>query len=368
MRMSHFAVSTGLAAVLLGSYAMNYCSAEACRRAAVNAITCNNGDGPARLVADQRTTMPGDQKMQAPAMAMMTKPSLNIVQTAVGPGMQTVTTLVKAVQAAELVDALQQPGPFTVFAPTNDAFAKLPVGTIDELLKPENRDKLRAILLYHVHGGEAIKAADLSNGGLSTLNGKSLSVKVDGPTILVDGATVTKSDVLASNGVIHWIDTVVLPPAEERPMEKMSSSMDAMRAKPVDIVQTAVGPGMQTVTTLVTAVQAAELIDALQGEGPFTVFAPTNDAFAKLPPGTIEELLKPENREKLRSILLYHVHGGDAIRAADLKNGTLTTLNGKPVDIRLDGPTITVGNATVTKSDVIASNGVIHWLDTVILP
>jgi uncharacterized surface protein with fasciclin (FAS1) repeats len=256
-----------------------------------------------------------------------------------------------------------------VFAPTNDAFARLPPGTIEKLLKPENREMLRSILLYHVHGGEAILAADLSSGQLSTLNGKNLEITVDGPTMMVDGATITKTDVVASNGVIHWIDTVVMPPKNQRPMEMMMTApMSEMKSAPVDIIQTAVGPGMQTVTTLVKAVQAAGLVDALRGDGPFTVFAPTNDAFAKLPPGTVENLLKPENREQLKSILLYHVHGGEAIRSGELKNGALSTLHGKPVEVHIDGPTIMVGNATITKSDVIATNGVIHWLDTVIIP
>lgn len=358
MKITFWLTAAGLAAILVCTHVANCMSAEACRQVAAR--------GYMHTVAEQRMTNKMN-KMAAPTM-MMKAPTGNIVQTAVGPGMQTVTTLVKAVQAADLVDALQGPGPFTVFAPTNDAFAKLPPGTIEELLKPENKDKLRAILLYHVHSGEAIRFVDLSDGGLSTLNGKNLAITVAGPTKTVDGATITKSDVIATNGVIHWIDTVMLPPTADRPVQKMSGSGAAMSVKPVDIVQTAVGPGMQTVTTLVKAVQAAELVDALRGEGPFTVFAPTNDAFAKLPAGTVEELLKPENKEKLKSILLYHVHAGDAIRSGELKNGKLTTLNGKPVEIKIDGPTIMVDNATVTKSDVIASNGVIHWLDTVILP
>jgi uncharacterized surface protein with fasciclin (FAS1) repeats len=104
------------------------------------------------------------------------------------------------------------PGPFTVFAPTNEAFAKLPPGTVDDLLKPENKDKLRSILLYHVHAGDAIMAKDVKSMKLSTMNGKSLTVMVnpDG-TVMINNAKVVKTDIVCSNGVIHWIDTVLMP-------------------------------------------------------------------------------------------------------------------------------------------------------------
>jgi uncharacterized surface protein with fasciclin (FAS1) repeats len=203
MKTTTWIAAFGLAAILIGSHVVNCVSAETCRKVASGSPRIMN-------VAEQKMASGKMETKAAPAM-LMKAPKLNIVQTAVGPGMQTVTTLVKAVQAAELVDALQEPGPFTVFAPTNDAFAKLPPGTIEELLKPENKDKLRAILLYHVHGGEAIRSGDLRPGEITTLNGKPVEIKIDGPTIMVNGATITKSDVVASNGVIHWLDTVILP-------------------------------------------------------------------------------------------------------------------------------------------------------------
>jgi uncharacterized surface protein with fasciclin (FAS1) repeats len=136
----------------------------------------------------------------------------------------------------------------------------------------------------------------------------------------------------------------------------------------MDIIETATGPGMQQVTTVVTAIQAAGLVDTLKGKGPFTVFAPTNAAFEKLPPGTVESLLKPENKEKLTAILTYHVHAGDAIRAADVKTMNLSTVNGKPLMVKLDGSNVWINNARVIKTDVICSNGVIHWIDTVLIP
>ena len=135
-----------------------------------------------------------------------------------------------------------------------------------------------------------------------------------------------------------------------------------------DIIDTATGPGMEQVTTVVTAIKAADLVVALKGPGPFTVFAPTNEAFAKLPPGTVDDLLKPENKDKLRSILLYHVHSGDAIMAKDVKTMNLSTLNGKDLTVAVSGDTVMINNAKVVKTDIVCSNGVIHWIDTVLMP
>jgi uncharacterized surface protein with fasciclin (FAS1) repeats len=133
----------------------------------------------------------------------------DIVDTAVSAG--SFNTLVAAVKAAGLVDTLKGDGPFTVFAPTDDAFAKLPAGTLDDLLKPENKAKLQAILTYHVVAGK-VMAADVSGiDSAKTVNGQSLSVKVAGDSVMIDNAKVIKTDILCSNGVIHVIDTVVLP-------------------------------------------------------------------------------------------------------------------------------------------------------------
>ncbi len=120
------------------------------------------------------------------------------------------STLVAAVKAAGLVDTLKGDGPFTVFAPTNDAFAALPEGTLDDLLKPENKDKLTAILTYHVVAAK-VTAADVKPGEVETVNGKKFTVKVDDGTVMVDNAKVVKTDIKGSNGVIHVIDAVILP-------------------------------------------------------------------------------------------------------------------------------------------------------------
>jgi uncharacterized surface protein with fasciclin (FAS1) repeats len=135
--------------------------------------------------------------------------SKDIVDTAVGAG--SFGTLVAAVQAAGLVDTLKGEGPFTVFAPTDAAFAALPTGTVEELLKPENKDKLTAILTYHVVAGK-VMSGDLSDGlSAATVNGANITIGTMGG-VTVNGANVTQADIEASNGVIHVIDAVILPP------------------------------------------------------------------------------------------------------------------------------------------------------------
>jgi uncharacterized surface protein with fasciclin (FAS1) repeats len=135
----------------------------------------------------------------------------DIVDTAVAAG--SFKTLAAALQAADLVGALKGAGPYTVFAPTDAAFAKLPAGTVDSLLKPENKEKLKGILLYHVVSGKVMSADIKGSAKPATLQGATLDVKAGASGVTVNGAKVTGADVVASNGVIHVIDTVVLPPA-----------------------------------------------------------------------------------------------------------------------------------------------------------
>jgi len=138
------------------------------------------------------------------------------------------------------------------------------------------------------------------------------------------------------------------------------------RAAEKDIVDTAVAAGQ--FKTLASALQAAGLVDTLKGDGPFTVFAPTDEAFAKLPKGTVENLLKPENKDQLVAILTYHVVPGKVQAADVVKMDEAKTVNGEMVDIEVKGDTAMVNDAKVTKTDIAASNGVIHVIDTVILP
>ncbi len=135
--------------------------------------------------------------------------SKDIVDTAVAAG--SFNTLVAAVKAADLVETLKGPGPFTVFAPTDEAFAKLPAGAVDDLLKPENKEKLRAVLTYHVVSGRVMAADVVKMTSAKTVQGSEITIKVEGETVMVDGAKVVKTDIATSNGVIHVIDTVVMP-------------------------------------------------------------------------------------------------------------------------------------------------------------
>ena len=137
------------------------------------------------------------------------KAEKDIVDTAVAAG--SFKTLAAALQAAGLVDTLKSKGPFTVFAPTDDAFAKLPAGTVDDLLKPENKEKLKAILLYHVVSGKVTSKQVVNMNSAKTVNGETVKIEVKDSRVMINNATVVKADVEASNGVIHVIDTVLLP-------------------------------------------------------------------------------------------------------------------------------------------------------------
>ena len=236
----------------------------------------------------------------------------DIVDTAVAA--DSFSTLVAAVQNAGLVDTLKGDGPFTVFAPTDEAFAKLPEGTVENLLKPENRDQLIAILTYHVVPGRVLASNVVKLTGATTVNGQRVDISTD-EGVQVDNAKVVETDIECSNGVIHVIDSVLLPATD-------------------DIPTVAINAG--SFNTLVAAARQAGLVSALAGEGPLTVFAPTDEAFAKLPAGTVETLLKPENRDKLTAILTYHVVKGRVYSDAALEAGTAQTLQGGSVSISAD--------------------------------
>lgn len=293
------------------------------------------------------TAMPEPTKMPEPTA--MPEPMLkDIVDTAVADGR--FTTLVTAVTAAELVDTLKGEGPFTVFAPTDDAFAKLPAGTIEELVKPESKQALTDILLYHVVSGKVLAADVVGLTSATTVLGKDVAIKVDMGNVYINDAQVIITDIETSNGVIHVIDTVILPPAELG-----------------TIVDIAVADGR--FTTLVAALQAAGLVETLSGEGPFTVFAPTDDAFAKLPAGTVDSLLKPENLEQLKNILLYHVVSGKVLAADVVGLTSAPTVLGQDVTITVkDGKVYLNDTVQVIITDIETSNGVIHVIDAVLLP
>ena len=268
----------------------------------------------------------------------------DIVATAIAAG--SFQTLVAAVKAADLVETLQGKGPFTVFAPTDEAFAKLGKDAIADLLKPENKKKLAAILTYHVVPGNLPAAKVVAAKELATAQGCPLAVMAGKDGVMIGSAKVVKTDVNASNGVIHVIDSVLLPPE--------------------NLVATAAKAGK--FQTLLTAATAAGLADTLANGGPFTVFAPTDEAFAKLGKDTIANLLKPENKDKLAGILKYHVVAG-VVKAADVvKLKEAKTLQGGAAKVAVTDGKVTIDGANVVATDVIAGNGVIHVIDAVILP
>ena len=289
----------------------------------------------------------------------MVEASNTIVDIAVADGR--FNTLVAAVTAAGLAETLSGEGPFTVFAPTDDAFAALPEGTVDSLLQdPEGA--LKDILLYHVVSGKVMAADVVGLSAAPTVQGEEIAISLDGDKVMLNGSTaVIITDIEADNGVIHVIDSVILPPSMTATEEAEGATMDLP-----SIVDIAVADGR--FTTLVSAVTAAGLAETLSGEGPFTVFAPTDDAFAALPAGTIDSLLQdPEGA--LKNILLYHVVDGK-VMAADVVNLTsATTLSGQDIAISLDGDTVMLnGSTAVIITDIEAANGVIHVIDAVLLP
>lgn len=272
-------------------------------------------------------------------------PAPTIAQTAAADGR--FTTLVAAVDAAGLTDTLNSKGSYTVFAPTDAAFKQLPDGTVETLLKTENKETLKGILLYHVVPGHFHATDVVKMPSLVTANGQRLDVAMSEKGATIDGANIVITDIETSNGIIHVIDAVVLPSSKTIP-------------------QTAKETGK--FSTLLAAAEAAGLVKALSADGPITVFAPTDEAFAKLPAGTVETLLKPENKAMLAEVLTYHVVPGRIYSDAALKAGTAKTLNGATASINARKEGVFVNNSQVIAADLDTSNGVIHVIDSVMLP
>ena len=304
------------------------------------------------LFAGIANAQSGSAAKKAPAQKTMAEK--DIVDTAVSAG--SFQTLVAAAKAAGLVETLKSEGPFTVLAPTDDAFKKLPEGTVESLLKKENQAKLKEILTYHVIPGKVMAADVTKLKEAKTAEGSEVKVTVKDGSVYFNKSKVVKADVACSNGVIHVIDSVLIPGQGEGPQTSMKK----------DIVDTAVAAG--SFTTLVAAVKAAGLVETLKGDGPFTVFAPTDEAFKKIPAETLQELLKPENKEKLVEILTYHVVPGE-VKAADVvKLKSAKTVNGAEVTIVTNDDGVMIDGANVVKTDIECGNGVIHVIDAVIMP
>ena len=269
----------------------------------------------------------------------------DLVSTAVAAG--NFKTLAAALEAGGLVGALQGEGPFTVFAPSDAAFAKLPKGTLEKLLKPENKATLVEILTFHVVKGRVGAADVVKLTSADALNGQRLAVHVEDDGVAIAGAKVVKTDIACSNGVIHVVDAVLMP------------AMD-------DLVTLASKAG--TFQTLLAAAKAAGLAETLATKGPFTLLAPSDEAFAKLPAGTVESLLEPENKAQLVRILKAHVLEGRVFADQVAMLHEAPTLAGVKLEIVKKGERLSIGNAGIVQIDLQARNGVVHVIDRVIVP
>jgi len=273
----------------------------------------------------------------------------NIVELAIAT--PNLSTLVTALKAGNLVATLEGTGPFTVFAPTDEAFAKLPSLYRQLLLDPKNVKTLQKVLTYHVSAGAVLSKDIVDKEVIRTVEGQDVIAhvtKAHDDHIMINDAYVTTADVVASNGVIHIVDSVLMPP-------------DMLAIGNL----TAATPGL---TTLATALKAAELVDTLNTAGPFTVFAPTDEAFAALPKASLAYLLEPSNIDSLQQLLKYHVVAG-SVKSTALTNGeSVKTLEGKAVSVTVSATGIKINSATVTTADVLALNGVVHIIDEVLMP
>ena len=273
----------------------------------------------------------------------------DIVDTAVAAG--SFKTLVSAVQAAGLESTLRGAGPFTVFAPNDDAFKKVPDFLLTKLVSAPYKTELGLILKYHVLSGK-VPAADVlgKNQSVDTVAGAKLGVDGSGGMVKLNGGTtVTTADVAASNGVIHIIDGVLLPTIVDT------------ASKYVD--------GETKFSTLVTALTAAGLVDTLNGPGPFTVFAPTDKAFADLKAQIGDTAFNAILADKaaLTNILTYHVVSG-AVYEKDVMAGAVKTVQGDNITIGTTGGVTINESSKVVFTDLPNRNGVIHVIDKVLLP
>lgn len=256
-------------------------------------------------------------------------------------------TLATALTKADLVGALQGKDPLTVFAPTDEAFAKIPEKDLKSLLQPENKEKLVEILTYHVVAGSNKLGDALQAGNVKTLQGDPLSIAFKSGKVLINEAALIDADVDAPNGVIHVIDSVLLPEPKRQ-----------------TLLSTAEAAG--NFTTLLAAIEAAGLTSALEGDKPLTVFAPTDDAFAALPKGTVETLLQEKNRKKLAELLVTHVVPGNVSAGDALNAGSAKSLGGKDLNFKIENGLFTVNGSVIRATGIEAGNGTIHVVSSVI--
>jgi len=268
-----------------------------------------------------------------------------LIATAVADGR--FTTLKAALDAARLTTFFQWDNKLTVFAPTDEAFAKLPEGTLDELLKPENKDRLVAVLSHHVHAGSKSLAEALSEGSVSTIEKTPLSVRFAEGRVKINEATLVQADIECSDGTIHVIDTVLIPELKRRTL--LSTAQEA-----------------GIFTTLLAAAKAAGLESALVGEDELTVFAPTDDAFAALPEGTVENLLQEENRQQLVDLLTSHIVSGKVSAGDALNASTAKSIGGTDLTFAIQDGLFTVNGSVIRATGIEGGNGTIHVISSVI--
>ena len=306
-----------------------------------------------------------------------TAPTLDIVETAAAAG--NFKTLLAAAELAGLVDALKGDGPLTVFAPTDDAFAALPDGTVEALLG--DSAKLASILKYHVVKGKVTASTVVTLDETATLNGQKAMITVtEEGTVKIDAATVIKTDIEATNGVIHVIDAVILPGSSMSATtnrEQIQGSLATAQLAGVRMSDASVRKADGQIPiyplankaglkTLAAAIRAAGLQQTLTVDGPFTVFAPTEEAFSALPEGALEDLLN--DTDALKNVLLYHVVSGTVKAETVVGLTEATMLNTEKVTITVGDDGVMVNDANVIQTDIMAKNGVVHLIDKVLLP
>ena len=346
---------------------------------AVTALLLTACGAPAATPAPAATSAPAPTEVPAPTeapAAMMT-----VGETAMADS--NFSTLVELSVAAGITPTLTGPGPITVFAPTNDAFAKLPKATVDALVA--DKAALIKVLTYHVLASK-VTSADIAgmggSGSPDTVNGATISVTTKDGSVFVNDAKVIQADIESSNGVIHVIDTVLMPPdmmaGEAMTSTEMMTGTEMM-TDTMAMTETMAPADMMSVgetamanadfSTLVELSIAAGITPVLTGPDAITVFAPTNEAFAKLPKATVDALVA--DKEALKKVLTYHVLAGK-VTSADITGmggkGSPETMNGAKVNVTTIDGSVYVNDAKVTTADVESTNGVIHIIDTVLIP
>jgi transforming growth factor-beta-induced protein len=289
----------------------------------------------------------------------------DIIDTAVAAG--SFKTLTALLGAAGLVETLKGTGPFTLFAPTDEAFARIGKAALEDLLKPENKEKLVTMLSGHVSTDKTMLSTAEFPIIATTLDKKKMNVGGAQNHLNIGmGSAVVNMDIECSNGVIHVLSGVIWPWTRPGLSQEWLDEYDD-KAPTKDIFDTAVAAG--SFKTLTAALSAAGLDETMKGSGPFTLFAPTDEAFAKLPKGTVDDLLKPENKEKLVAILTNHVVAGTVMLFYNLPPIKATALNKQ--EIRVDRAYNYLAlnkTARLITLDIECTNGVIHIIDTVNLP